>query len=90
MSGENKLNDPIKITGTALTLAGTNVDGASLKYMVVRTARFPGWGWYWRMPYNSAEFIIKQGQITTDADGKFEFTFEAIPDLKVAKKINLF
>lgn len=86
VSGENKLNDPIKITGTALTLAGTNVDGASLKYKVVRTARFPGWGWYWRMPYNSAEFIIKQGQITTDADGKFEFTFEAIPDLKVAKK----
>ncbi len=86
VSGENKLNDQVKITGTALTLAGTNVDGASLKYKVVRTARFPGWGWYWRMPYQSAEFIVKQGQITTGADGKYEFTFEAFPDLKVAKK----
>jgi len=86
ITGEFKVNDQIKVTGDVLTLAGSGVDGASVRYKVVRSARFPGWGWYWRMPYNSTEFIVKQGETTTDADGKYEFSFEAVPDLKVAKK----
>ncbi len=84
--GEYKVNDQIKITGSALTLAGTNVDGAKVTYKVVRSARFPGWGWYWRMPYQSAEFIVDEGETTTDGDGKYAFEFQAIPDLKIAKK----
>lgn len=86
ITGEFKVNDQIKVTGDVLTLAGSGVDGASVRYKVVRSARFPGWGWYWRMPYNSTEFIVKQGETTTDTDGKYEFSFEAVPDLKVAKK----
>lgn len=84
--GEYKVNDQIKVTGTALTLAGTNVDGAIVKYKVVRSARFPSWGWYWRMPYQSAEFIVTEGETTTDGEGKYAFEFQAIPDLKIAKK----
>ena len=86
ITGEYKVNDQIKITGSALTLAGTNVDGANVKYKVVRSARFPGWGWYWRMPYQSAEFIVAEGETTTDGEGKYAFEFQAVPDLKIAKK----
>jgi len=86
ITGEYKVNDNIKVTGTALTLAGTNVDGAIVKYKVVRSARFPGWGWYWRMPYQSAEFIVAEGETTTDGEGKYAFEFQAIPDLKIGKK----
>jgi uncharacterized protein YfaS (alpha-2-macroglobulin family) len=86
ITGEYKVNDNIKVTGSALTLAGTNVDGAIVKYKVVRSARFPGWGWYWRMPYQSAEFIVAEGETTTDGEGKYTFEFQAIPDLKIAKK----
>lgn len=86
ITGEYKVNDNIKVTGSALTLAGTNVDGAIVKYKVVRSARFPGWGWYWRMPYQSAEFIVAEGDTTTDGEGKYTFEFQAIPDLKIAKK----
>lgn len=86
ITGEYKVNDQIKVTGTALTLAGTNVDGAIVKYKVVRSARFPSWGWYWRMPYQSAEFIVAEGETTTDGEGKYGFEFQAIPDLKIAKK----
>ena len=86
ITGEYKVNDQIKVTGSALTLAGTNVDGAIVKYKVVRSARFPGWGWYWRMPYQSTEFIVAEGETTTDGEGKYTFEFQAIPDLKIAKK----
>ncbi|MBK8626862.1 MAG: hypothetical protein IPN86_15245 [Saprospiraceae bacterium] len=83
--GEYKLNDKIEIKGTAQTLAGTTVDGAEVTYKIVRTARFPNWGWWWRMPYNSTEFIVSQGKVISDIDGKYQFDFEAIPDLTVAK-----
>ena len=86
ITSEYKINDIIKVTGQAKTLAGTNVDGATVQYKVTRNARYPDWGYYWRMPYQSEEFIITQGTSTTDADGKYEVSFEAIPDLKVDAK----
>lgn len=82
---EYKINDQIKVTGIAKTLAGTAVDGANLRYKVIRTARFPWWGWWWRMPYTSSEFIVTQGQTTTDDEGRYSIAFQAIPDLKVDK-----
>lgn len=86
VAGDYKLNEKITITGTAQTLAGTAVDGAELKYKVTRAARFPGWWCWWRMPDPGTEFIVDQGARMTDADGKFNFDFLAIPDLKVDKK----
>ncbi|MGB4959826.1 MAG: MG2 domain-containing protein, partial [Saprospiraceae bacterium] len=86
ITAEYKLGDSVLVTGSAMTLAGTPVDGAQIKYKVVRTARFPGWGWWWRMPYTSNDFIVSQGESTTDGEGKFKMSFVAIPDLKVNKK----
>ncbi len=82
---EYKLNDKVKISGRAQTLAGSAVDGSTFKYKVVRNARFPDWGWWWRMPNQSGEFIVKEGISVTDSEGKFDFTFEALPDLKISK-----
>lgn len=86
--GEFKLMDKIKVTGKAQTLAGSNVDGGKVKYKVVRTVRYPGWGWWWRLPYPSEEFIVVQGETLVKDDGSFNFDFEAIPDKKVDKKSN--
>lgn len=88
LTGEYKLAEKVNVKGTALTLAGSTVDGAEVSYKVVRSARFPNWGWWWRMPYNSSEFIVSQGKTVTNADGSYQFDFEAIPDLLIEKKEN--
>jgi uncharacterized protein YfaS (alpha-2-macroglobulin family) len=86
--GEYKLDQKIEVSGLAQTLAGSPVDGADVTYKVVRSARFPNWGWWWRMPFQSPEFIVAQGKVITDEDGKYKFDFDALPDAKVDKKQN--
>jgi uncharacterized protein YfaS (alpha-2-macroglobulin family) len=41
IKGTFKVNDKIKITGFAKAYAGNSIDGAMVKYRVVRVARFP-------------------------------------------------
>ena len=44
--GTYRVNDSIKITGTAKAYAGNNIDGAKVSYRVVRKVRYPiWWGW---------------------------------------------
>ncbi len=78
-----KLGDYILLKGQAKTLAGSIVDGAEVAYKVVRTARFPYWGLWWRRPEMGSDFIIGQGTTKTDKLGEFEITFEALPDKKL-------
>jgi hypothetical protein len=89
IKGTFKVNDKIKITGFAKAYAGNNVDGAMVKYRVVRVARFPYpwllWRW-WQPP--SPPMEIAHGEIKTDKDGKFTIEFEAIPDKTIDKKID--
>ena len=80
-----KVNDNIVLKGSAKTLAGSNVDNAMISYKITRSARFPGWDWWWRSPYPSNEFVIAKGAGITDANGIFEVTFEALPDRKIKK-----
>ncbi|MEI7982645.1 MAG: MG2 domain-containing protein, partial [Bacteroidota bacterium] len=79
-----KLGESITLAGKAAAYAGNLIDGASVKYRVVRTARFPyhDWGWYRPGP-SSSEVEIKNGVAQTGTDGKFTITFKAIPDLTV-------
>ena len=88
--GTYRLNDSIKVTGSAKAYAGNNVDGANVKYRVVRKTRYPvwwDWGWYKRGNYGSNEETeITNGTVTTDAKGIFNITFKALPDESVAKK----
>ena len=87
VKGTYKVNDEISITGFAKAYAGNNIDGAAVKYRVVRQPRFPYtwlfWRW-WQPP--SDEMEIAHGTAITDKDGKFTVRFTAIPDRKIDPK----
>ncbi len=84
-----KLNDSIKITGNAKAYAGNNIDGAKVAYTVTRKARFENYWMYWRMPQpNSAAKQMANGEMKTDAQGKFNITFKAMPDEDVDRNTN--
>jgi uncharacterized protein YfaS (alpha-2-macroglobulin family) len=88
-AGSYRLNDSIKVTGTAKAYAGNNIDGASVKYRVVRNVIMPlryGYGKRSWPPYGDQEVEIAHGTATTQADGTFSVTFKALPDLQVDKK----
>lgn len=87
IKGTYQVNDKIKVTGIAKAYAGNNIDGASVKYRVVREPRFL-YPWlfrrWWQPPTASME--IAHGETKTDKEGKFTVEFTAIPDLKIEKK----
>jgi hypothetical protein len=86
IEGNYHLNDSITIIGKAMAYAGNNIDGASVKYRVVRATRFPFFERGWWIPIHSIpETEIMQGVLKTDADGSFKVKFKAIPDLSVEK-----
>ncbi|MBL7701366.1 MAG: alpha-2-macroglobulin [Ferruginibacter sp.] len=93
--GTYRINDSVEVTGTAKAYAGNNIDGASVKYRVVRKVRYPVW---WPVPMYSGgwggkrypsggneEMEITNGETKTDAKGEFKIKFKAIPDETVDK-----
>ncbi|MCP9751857.1 alpha-2-macroglobulin family protein [Ferruginibacter sp. HRS2-29] len=87
--GSYRVNDSITVTGNAKAYAGNNIDGASVKYRVVRRIQYPIWyGWY--RPYfpqgTREQMEITNGETVTAADGSFKVTFKAIPDETADKK----
>ncbi|HHG85680.1 MAG TPA: hypothetical protein ENJ82_13105, partial [Bacteroidetes bacterium] len=89
LKGSFKLGEKVKVTGKAMAYAGANIDGAEVKYRVVRTASFPYWGyWTWgRMMPNSPEMEIGSGSAKTDEKGVFEVEFSAIPDKEISAEL---
>lgn len=89
IKGTYKVNDKITVTGTAKAYAGNNIDGANVKYRVVRQPRFiyDWFFWRWWMP-PTEEMEITNGEVKTDKDGKFIISFTAIPDNKIDKKFD--
>lgn len=89
IKGTYKVNSIIKVTGVAKAYAGNNIDGANVKYRIVRQPRYlyswMFWRW-WQPP--SEEMEIVHGEAKTDKDGKFVVDFTAIPDLKIDKKFD--
>jgi hypothetical protein len=87
VKGSFRLGENIKTTGKAMAYSGANIDGAKVKYRVVRQARFPYWWWCWYGYYpSSPEMEITNGTTNTDAEGKFAIDFKAIPDESIDKK----
>jgi len=86
VSGTYRLNDSVKVAGTAKAYSGANIDGAEVKYRVVRNASFPYW-WYWYWGYNpsSPEMELTNGITTTNDTGGYFINFKAIPDLSIPK-----
>lgn len=76
-----KLNQTITVTGNAKAYAGNNIDGAKVIYTVTRKARFENNWYFWRMPrLNTDAKQIKNGELKTDANGKFVIDFITEPD----------
>jgi hypothetical protein len=82
-----KLHETIKVKGLAKAYAGNMIDGASVKYRVVRNARFPYyWCFYrWGQP-SSPSMEIAHGTATTKADGSFDIDFKAIADESIDRQ----
>jgi len=85
------LGDSVQVKGTAKAYAGSNVDGATVRYRVTREVQL-SWDWWYRSggyPGGERETMeIANGETTTDANGNFIINFPAIPDLSVDKKRN--
>jgi len=83
-----KLNDTVSLTGRGTAYTGVAIGGAKVRWRVVRQVRYPGW-WYWRCwwrPPNTSSQEIAHGRTMTGADGAFEISFLAKPDLSVAEE----
>ncbi|MBL7717716.1 MAG: alpha-2-macroglobulin [Flavipsychrobacter sp.] len=87
LKGTYALNDEIKMTGKAEAYAGNRVDGAAVKYRVVRNVVFPYYWLFWRYYGNQSftEAEIANGTTITGKGGTFTVPFTATPDLSVDK-----
>jgi hypothetical protein len=82
-----KLNEKVSLAGHAMNYTGAAVDGAAVKYRVVREVRMPWWWGWWRggRPGSQSQEIA-HGMTTTGTDGTFKVEFTAKPDPKVPEK----
>ena len=70
-----KFNETVTVSGIAQSYSGYNIDNAKVSYNITRNLEFP-YRWWW-MPMNDERKTIANGEITTDANGKFEIEFFA-------------
>lgn len=80
-----KLNDMVTLKGKAAAYAGYNIDGATVKYRVVRDVFYPYRWCCWGYAPPAPKMEILNGVTQTDAGGAFEVTFKAVPDLTLDK-----
>ena len=86
VKGNYRLDETIKVNGIAKAYSGANIDGAEVKYRVVRNASFPYWWYYSRGYYpQSAQMEITNGITASNHTGAFFIDFKAIPDLSISK-----
>ncbi len=84
-----KLNAEVVVKGTAASYTGAAIDGAQVKWRVVRETRYPIW-WRtffdWWLPPPSDAQEIAHGMTTTEADGSFQIVFNTRPDPSASKE----
>ena len=86
VKGSYRLNENIKVEGLAKAYSGAKIDGAEVKYRVVRNASFPYWWYWWRGYYpQSPQMEITNGVTVSNDTGAFFVNFKAIPDLSIPK-----
>jgi uncharacterized protein YfaS (alpha-2-macroglobulin family) len=84
VEGSYRFDEEVTITGEAQLYAGAPVDGAKVKFRVVRQTRFPWWYRWWFPPSPSEEMEIANGFAETQADGTFDIDFTLIPDRSIS------
>ncbi|MBK9012787.1 MAG: hypothetical protein IPM82_01130 [Saprospiraceae bacterium] len=87
VKGSYRLNDEVTVPGKAIAYAGNNIDGANVSWRVVREVRFPWWPWWYAkwFPFRGETMEIANGTAQTDAEGKFNIKFTALPDRSIPK-----
>ncbi|MDP1746552.1 MAG: MG2 domain-containing protein, partial [Bacteroidota bacterium] len=86
VKGSFRLDEKIKVEGLAKAYSGAKIDGAEVKYRVVRNASFPYWWYWWRGYYpQSPQMEITNGVTTSNDTGAFFIDFKAHPDLSIPK-----
>jgi uncharacterized protein YfaS (alpha-2-macroglobulin family) len=86
IKGSFKIGEEVKVSGYAKAFAGNNIDGAKVNYRVVRETVYPYRGWSWRYFPPAESMEITNGETITDAEGKYNITFAAVPDRSAAVK----
>ena len=84
-----KLNGLVNLSGKAAGYTGAAINGATVKWRVVRQVRYPewwGWHYWWRPRPQGGSQEIAHGIEVTKADGSFDVEFTAKPDLSVLPK----
>lgn len=85
-----RLGEKVSVKGVAEAFTGAPVDGADVKWRVVREVRYPVWWewWGWRSLYFSQSRQASQeigfGVTKTATDGSFTVEFTAKPDPSVS------
>ncbi len=83
-----RLNEKVQLNGHAISYTGAAVDGAQVKFRVVREVQMPWW-WAWYRgggPHQGQSQEIAHGVARTQTDGSFQIEFVAKPDPKVPEK----
>lgn len=80
-----KVNDSVRVYGTAKALGGFAVSNAKATYSVIRRTSYP---WYMMryLPYSNDEQKISDGTVELNEKGEFSFQFKALPNLKTNPK----
>jgi len=90
IEGTYKPNDTVTCKAKASAYAGQALDGATVKYRVIRNTQLPYWFWWYRPYYQmpvAAE--ISNGTTTTNDTGGIIIKFKALPDEKFTEKDNV-
>lgn len=86
------LGNQAQVRGIAKAYAGSNVDGATVRYRVTREVQYPWEPWWlWRRggyPRFSGATEIANGETKTNENGEFVIDFTALADPTVDKNRN--
>jgi hypothetical protein len=88
-----RLNDAVLVTGNAESYTGAPVDGAEVRYRVVREVRWPYWRHWFSArlrPIIQESQEIAHGTTRTDTSGNFALSFNAQPDPRVEEVDGLY
>lgn len=82
-----KLGQTVTLTAGAKTFSGAVVDGADVRYRVVRKLR-PRWDWWYRGggPRANNQAEIASGNAQTDTQGNVSVSFVATPDREKSRE----